>query len=243
MHPIIVFTDGACSGNPGPGGWAAIIATPEGQVIELGGREAQTTNNQMELTAVGKALRYLENTEGPVHVLTDSVYVINGITKWIWGWRNKGWKTAQGEDVANVDFWKRLSALVAARRDKGGIEWKYVRGHVGIPGNERVDEIAVQFSKGGRPSLYVGPLLKYDVAIHDIPEDTSVPEMKKREPAKAAHSYLSVVGGTVRRHKTWGECERYVKGVSGAKFKKTTNADEESEILASWGFSNGDVQD
>lgn len=242
MHPIIVFADGACSGNPGPGGWGAIVATPDGKVVELGGRELQTTNNKMELTAVGKALRHLENTEGPVHVYTDSVYVINGITKWIWGWQKKGWKTAEGEDVANVEYWKRLSAILAKRGKTWPVEWKFVRGHAGIPGNERCDEIAVKFSKGEWVELYNGPLLKYPVPIHDVPEDTSVPPMKPREQKKEAHSYLSLVGGAPRRHKTWTECERAVKGVSGAKFKKTTSPEEEAEILASWGYGPEDLK-
>lgn len=240
MHPIVIFADGACSGNPGPGGWASVIATPDGQIIELGGYEAETTNNKMELTAVGKALRFLESTPGPVHVYTDSVYVINGITKWIWGWQKKGWKTAEGEDVANIEYWKRLSAILARRSkefegETSKIEWKYVRGHSGVPGNERVDEIAVRFSKGERPKLYKGSLLKYDVAIHDVPENTEVPEQRKREPKAPAYSYLSLVGATPERHATWAECERRVKGVSGAKFKKCSSAEEEQEILKNWG--------
>ncbi|MBI3555962.1 MAG: ribonuclease HI, partial [Deltaproteobacteria bacterium] len=142
-HPTIIFADGACTGNPGPGGWGVIIATPDGQVTELGGFEPETTNNKMELTAVGRALRHLEDTPGEIHVYTDSTYVIFGITKWVWGWRKNGWKTADGKDVANAEFWKRLMAILA-KRDKGQpVEFKYTRGHSGIPGNERVDQIAV----------------------------------------------------------------------------------------------------
>jgi ribonuclease HI len=235
---IIVFADGACTGNPGPGGWGVIIATPDGHVTELGGRAQETTNNQMELTAVGKALRHLESASGTISVFTDSSYVINGITKWIWGWRKKGWKTSEGKDVANVEFWKRLSALVARREE--AIEWKYVRGHSGVPGNERVDEIAVAFSKGDRPALYSGPLLKYDIAIYDLPDDTEVPQPSaKKKAAEPAYSYLSLVGNTPARHASWAECERRVKGVSGAKFKKCASADEEKAVLASWGFPGG----
>src|SRR5687767_900419 len=115
MMPIIVFADGASSGNPGPGGWGAIIATPQGQVIELGARDPQTTNNKMELMAVIGALTRLESVPGPVDVMTDSTYVIQGITKWIWAWRARDWKTTEGKDVANADLWKRLFALVAKR--------------------------------------------------------------------------------------------------------------------------------
>ena len=177
--PIIVFTDGACSGNPGPGGWGAIIAYPEGQVKEFGRGYSETTNNQMELAGAIEALRKLENVPGPVDIYTDSTYVIRGITQWIWAWRSRNWKTAEGNDVSNQDLWKTLSALVAKRDPKP--EWKYVRGHKGIPGNERVDEIAVAVTKGRYIELYNGPLINYPFAIYDIPEDTSVPEMRPKE--------------------------------------------------------------
>lgn len=186
----IVFADGACSGNPGPGGWGVVIATPLGEVTELGGAESPTTNNKMELTAVGKALRFLEKAPGPIHIYTDSTYVINGITKWIWGWQKKNWKTAEGTDVANAEFWKRLAALVMQRKQNfqeyaAVIDWKYSRGHSGIPGNERVDVIAVAFSKNQHIKLYRGPLIKYDVPIYDLPENTEVPEPRKREEKKS----------------------------------------------------------
>jgi ribonuclease HI len=249
-HATLVFTDGACSGNPGPGGWGVIIVSPDGQVTELGGHEPETTNNRMELTAVGKALRHLERTPGPLHILTDSTYVIQGITRWAFGWSKRGWKTADGGDVANAAYWKRLMALLAERRqsfsgEAAAIEWKYVRGHVGVPGNERVDEIAVAFSKGRRPALYSGPLSGYGIAVHDLPDDTSIPEEKTRQREGAsskAYSYLSEVGRTVKRHATWAACERRVKGVPGARFKKTRSAQEEARVLEEWGVSPQDVQ-
>jgi ribonuclease HI len=247
---ILVFTDGACSGNPGPGGWGVIIATPDGQVTELGGHEPSTTNNRMELTAVGKALRHLERTAGPVHILTDSTYVIQGITRWAFGWSKRGWKTAEGTEVANATFWKRLMALLAERKQQfpgelGRVDWKYVRGHAGVPGNERVDEIAVAFSRGKHEPLYLGPLDRYGIAVHDVPEDTSVPAKMPggREAPKAAACYLSEVGRTVKRHATWAACERRVKGVSGARFKKIRTADEEARVLEEWGVSPQDVDD
>jgi ribonuclease HI len=241
-HPIIVFADGASSGNPGPGGWGAIVATPDGKVLELGGGERGVTNNRMELVAVIAALARLSGVPGEVDVYTDSVYVIRGITQWIWAWRRRGWKTAEGEDVANPELWKRLSALVAERGKENPIGWKFVRGHSGIPGNERVDEIAVAFAQGRPPRLYQGPLLKYDVAIHDVPENTDVPEMRPREAPKAApFSYLSLLGNTPMRHASWADCERRVKGRSGAKFKKAMSAAEEAKILASWGFKPEDL--
>lgn len=248
-RPILVFTDGACSGNPGPGGWGVIIVTPDGEVTELGGHEPETTNNRMELTAVGKALRHLERTPGPLHIHTDSTYVIQGITRWAFGWSRRGWKTADGGEVANAAYWKRLMALLAQRKESlppeaAAVEWRYVRGHAGVPGNERVDVIAVCFSRGKRVDLYSGPLQGYGVAVHDVPENMDLPEEKprQREGASKAFSYLSEVGRTVKRHSTWAACERRVKGVPGARFKKTRSAAEEAQVLEEWGVRAQDVQ-
>ncbi|HEX7407742.1 MAG TPA: ribonuclease HI [Candidatus Binatia bacterium] len=244
-QPIVVFTDGAAKGNPGPGGWGVIIATPNGHVTELGGGAAHTTNNQMELTAPIEALRRLQRTPGALAIYTDSTYVIKGIREWIWAWRKRGWKTAEGKDVLNRELWEALASLVAAR-GKGGIEWHYVRGHTGIPGNERVDEIANAFALKRHPKLHDGPLLRYPLPIFDVPDDTSVP---KRAPGAsssgkskaAAYSYLSVVDGTPMRHATWAECERRVKGRSGARFKKAMSAVDEVTILRAWGCAPEDV--
>jgi ribonuclease HI len=240
--PIVVFGDGACSGNPGPGGWGVIVVLPTGQVREFGGRHPATTNNQMELTAAIEGLKALRGQPGAIEFYTDSVYVIQGITQWIWAWRNRGWKTAEGKDVANVEFWKALSNEVFFRKKdhNSSIEWKYVRGHSGIPGNERVDEIAVSFSQKTFIELYHGPLLQYPVAVFDLPENTSVPERKRDKSAggrsAAPYSYLSLVDGKPMRHSTWKECEARVKGRPGVKFKKAATAQEEEEILRSWGI-------
>jgi len=118
----IVFCDGATKGNPGPGGWGAIVVTPDGRVKELGGSAAHTTNNRMELTGAISALALIELVRGPVGVYTDSTYVIKGIREWIWAWRRRGWKTAEGSDVMNRDLWETMSALVTAR-GTSAIEW------------------------------------------------------------------------------------------------------------------------
>ncbi|MGH7805045.1 MAG: RNase H family protein [Candidatus Binatia bacterium] len=236
-HPIVAFTDGAAKGNPGPGGWGAVFVTPDGHVTELGGGAAHATNNQMELTGPIELLAHLRRRPEKVAIHTDSTYVIRGIREWIWAWRKRGWKTADGKDVLNRDLWERLGALVAARGSKG-IEWHYVRGHCGIPGNERVDEIANGFALRQPPELYDGPLLRYPLPILDLPEDTRVPERDpsaSRKRKVAAYSYLSVVDGKPMRHLTWGECERRVKGRSGARFKKAADPADEREILRSWG--------
>ena len=243
--PTVIFCDGACSGNPGPGGWGTVVVKPAGSgmhVRELGGSAAETTNNQMELLAAIRGLEYVAELPGDILLYTDSVYVIRGITQWIWGWRQRGWKTAEGAPVANQDYWQKLSGVVGRRERTSKIHWSFVKGHSGIPGNERCDEIAVAHSKGLRPALYDGPLTGYGIAILDVPENTNLPEPKpKQEKKAAAHSYLSVVDGVPRRHATWSECEARVKGRSGAKFKKAMTEAEEAVILKGWGYGLGDL--
>jgi ribonuclease HI len=198
---------------------------------------APTTNNKMELTGAIEALTCVRDTPGPLAIHTDSTYVITGIREWIFGWLRRGWKTATGSDVLNRDLWERLWALVNAR-GKGAIQWHYVRGHVGIPGNERVDEIADAFAVGQDPGLYRGPLNGYAYAVLDIPSDTSLPRRSSASsPAKSkarAFSYLSVVDGTPMRHTSWSDCEQRVKGRSGARFKKATSEADEQAIWREW---------
>ncbi|MEL7354351.1 MAG: ribonuclease HI [Cyanobacteria bacterium J06560_5] len=145
-----IYTDGACSGNPGPGGWGSLIEFADGGRQELGGRDPGTTNNRMEMQAAISALEYLHEADvpsGEVILHTDSEYVKNGITKWIKGWKRKGWKTASGKAVLNKDLWQKLDKVSQTLADKKlSVDWRYVRGHTGNPGNERCDEIARAFS-------------------------------------------------------------------------------------------------
>jgi ribonuclease HI len=239
--PIVAFADGAAKGNPGPGGWGAIIVTPSGEVTELGGRVPHTTNNRMELTAVSEALRCIRERPEPVAMHTDSTYVIRGIREWIHAWRRRGWKTVGGTDVVNRDLWEALAALENGRAATGRITWHFVRGHSGVPGNERVDEIAEGNAAGRPPALYRGPLLRYPIAVLDVPEDTRTPTRKPGAAPRGrkipAHSYLSLIDGQVMRHATWAECERRVKGRPGARFKKAMSAADETAILRSWGVA------
>jgi len=133
---VEIFTDGACKGNPGPGGWGALLRIGA-HVKELHGGEAGTTNNRMELTAVIRALEALSR-RCSVRLHTDSQYVQKGITLWIHSWKRRGWRTADKQPVKNVDLWQRLEAL-AGQHD---IEWIWVKGHAGHPGNERADALA-----------------------------------------------------------------------------------------------------
>jgi ribonuclease HI len=136
LKVVDVFTDGACSGNPGPGGWGAILRYG-GVEKELSGGEAQTTNNRMELMAAIAALEALKNSVN-VRIHTDSQYVKNGITGWIHGWKKNGWKTADKKPVKNVDLWQRLDAALKGHK----IEWIWVKGHAGHDENERADALA-----------------------------------------------------------------------------------------------------
>ena len=236
---IAIFTDGACSGNPGPGGWACIVATPDGRVRELGGGERATTNNRMEMSGVLEGLRAVAPLPGVVVVHSDSTYVIDGITSWILGWKRRGWKTAAGEAVKNEDLWRALDAAVAARGPRG-VEWRWVRGHDGHDANERCDEIAVAYSHGTSIELYDGPLLSYPHGSLAPSEAAPTPVRKKKSGKDAAPSgpatYLSVLDGKLERHGTWKECEARVKG-RPAKFKKVKSAEEERATLKGWGLA------
>ncbi|HEX8447666.1 MAG TPA: ribonuclease HI [Sphingomonas sp.] len=144
LTTVEIATDGACKGNPGPGGWGALIRA-SGKEKELSGGEAMTTNNRMELMA---AIRGLEALTRPCHVVlsTDSRYVMDGLTKWIKGWQKNGWKTAARQPVKNADLWQ---ALVAAS-ERHRIEWKWVKGHAGHPDNERADVLASNAAMNAR---------------------------------------------------------------------------------------------
>jgi len=137
---VVIYTDGACSGNPGPGGWAALLKSPStGKTKEITGSEAETTNNRMEMLAIVEGLRHVQKKGSRILVVTDSNYVVKGITEWMKGWIRNGWKTANKKPVKNKDLWLELQDA----RDDHEVEFEWVRGHAGHPENERVDELAV----------------------------------------------------------------------------------------------------
>ncbi len=235
---IALFTDGACSGNPGPGGWACVVALPEGRAFELAGRAEATTNNRMELLAVIEGLRAVAARPETAVVHSDSTYVLGGITSWIKGWKRRGWTTAAGEPVKNRDLWLELEALAAAR-DRA-LEWRWVRGHDGHDANERCDELAVAMSRRRPARLYDGPLTSYPhgsllpSAAAPLPERK--PGAKKEAGASGPAVYLSLLDGRLERHAAWKDCESRVKGRSGARFKKVRSPAEESATLKDWGL-------
>lgn len=141
MPELWAWTDGACSGNPGPGGWGVLMRALDGETVvkerELSGGEAETTNNRMELLAAIAALEALARPS-EITIVTDSAYVKNGVTGWIFGWKKNGWKTADRKPVKNVDLWQRLDAAQARHK----VTWTWIKGHAGHAENERADELA-----------------------------------------------------------------------------------------------------
>ena len=150
MTELFAFTDGACSGNPGPGGWGVLLIAKNGETVlrerELSGGEPDTTNNRMELLAAINALETLDRP-AQITVVTDSVYVKNGVTDWIEGWKANGWKTSAKKPVKNADLWQRLDEA----RERHEVTWEWIKGHAGHPENERADALARQGMKPFKP--------------------------------------------------------------------------------------------
>jgi ribonuclease HI len=232
MQQIIIFCDGASKGNPGPGGWGAVVS--DGTIVrELGGREDQTTNNKMELTAALEALSFASTlSRVPIILYTDSSYVINGITKWIHGWKRSGWLTKTKSEVLNKELWEELS--LAVDECGGDVTWEYVGGHIGIAGNERADTIASDFAEQKKAELYNGSRKSYSVDLENISHDAIAKELKSSSRSRSrakAYSYVSLVDGKIQTHKAWAECEARVRGKK-ARFKKATSAEEEKTIIS-----------
>ncbi|MEK7614463.1 MAG: viroplasmin family protein [Patescibacteria group bacterium] len=247
---IIVFADGSSLGNPGPGGWGVVVVYQDNKlkvkseklkVTELGGGNKHTTNNRMELTAAIEALEFsskLKTQNVKLLIYTDSSYTINGITKWIKRWEKTDWIGTNKKEILNQDLWKKLSKLTKGKN----ILWKHVRGHVGIAGNERADFLATMNAREQnwkKGKFFTGPLSKYPFDILNTKPAKKFlrkSASSRRKSAAKAHSYLSLVDGKLIRHQTWPECEKRIKGVSGAKFKKAVSAEDEKEIMRGWGI-------
>ncbi|MBI4677066.1 MAG: ribonuclease HI [Elusimicrobia bacterium] len=246
-EPCVAFTDGACVGNPGPGGWAAILDLPDGSVRELGGTpagpggvQARTTNNRMELKAAVEALRAAP--PGPVEIRADSSYLVLGMTRWLAGWKRKGWVRPDGSEVLNRDLWEDLDSLVAIRGPRI-VRWVQVPGHSGILGNCRADAIALSFAEGCPEPLYDGPASGYG---HDLTlalaetaprrRDAGACASRRGRPEPGFPVYLSLVAGVLARHAAWKDCEAAVKGKPRARFKKVRSSQEERDALRGWGL-------
>ncbi|MDO8604732.1 MAG: RNase H family protein [bacterium] len=240
LSEIIIYTDGSSRGNPGPGGWGAIIATEE-RVVEIGKGDKHTTNNKMELSAAIESLGFVKNLGDAytVDMHVDSRYVINGITKWVAGWEKNGWINSKKEEVLNRDLWEALAGVVSDLQMSGcKIKWNYTPGHAGIEGNDRADVIATMFADDDVPDLFNSRRSEYKVDLVPHAGDPKLLALKKtKSNSKSgvkAYSYLSLVDGKLVKHTSWAECEKRVKGVKGTKFKKSVSADDERAIIKEW---------
>lgn len=234
---LILYTDGASRGNPGPGGWAAIIFAGD-VVMEIAGSAKTATNNQMELAAVHAVLSDSGalSWKGPVIVHSDSAYVINGITKWVKGWEKNGWTTKTKTPVENKAIWEKLSACTKQYGTR--LTFEKVKGHSGELYNERCDALAVSYALGRSVKLFSGTQKEYDAFLQEnyaglfskkASKKSSVP--KKAKDTRVAYSYVSVVNGIVHADKTWALCEKRVKGAKGAKYKKVFSKAEETDLI------------
>ena len=232
---IKVFTDGASKRNPGAGGWGVVIIYAEDEIVELGGKKEDVGNNHMELMAVVKALDYLSSVSGELCFYTDSAYVVNGVTSWLKGWLKNNWVTSTGAPVRNLELWKKMHHLLSARSKK--VSWFHVPGHSGIVGNERADRIASCFAENKPIKLFSGEFKNYpekiDMSQIQIKLQQGVISKSKKSSTKP-YSYVSLLAGKLKTHKTWKECEKRVKGASGAKFKKAISEAHEKEIIDFW---------
>ena len=231
---FVIFTDGSSRGNPGPGGWAAIVIEDAAKLTELAGREDHTTNNRMELFAALSALEFLPvQAEAVIH--TDSSYLISGMTKWLPQWKRHGWQTSTKTEVLNRDLWEALDQAASKRQ----VSFSYVGGHRGVLGNERCDHLATDMADGRESKLFAGRLADYDLPnILDVSQDETIAAEKKSDSSRrraAAYSYVSMIGGVIETHHTWPECERRVRGAAGAKYKKAISQSDEQKIIEEFG--------
>lgn len=228
LRDALLFCDGASRKNPGPAGWAFILAIRD-RVIESGGAHPEATNNQMELLALVQGLRRLleEAYEGKLECYLDSQYVLHGARDYLRNWKKNNWKTKDGKEIKNRELWESLDQLMSSLNNKVQMEWIHVRGHRGIPANERCDQIASDFADGKTVSLYEGPLREYPMALKLERED-----MK----AYASPVYLSLINGKLYRDESWKTCEARIRGQKAVKYKKVHNPIEEKEVLRKWGY-------
>ena len=233
---IKIYTDGASRGNPGPAGWGAVLFL-DNQVVELGGRIDLGTNNQMELSAPTEALKYLEeaNIKEAIKIVTDSQYVLSGITSWVHGWKNNGWIKKDGGEVSNREYWEELDRLQILMNPA----WEKVKGHDGDIYNERADQIATGFATKKDLNTFSGTNTDYEIFVKDKVDLEAIKKSAKSSSSnrnRPGGYYISLVDGEFQKHVTWPECEARVKGVKWCKFKKVFNEEEEGEVKKGWGI-------
>lgn len=235
---LIIYTDGASRGNPGKGGWAAILMTDK-EVVEIAGARNPATNNQMELEAVVQSLALaVKKYKGYSVVLhADSAYVLNGLNSWLDGWVRNNWITATTKKpVENKVYWQKLLTL----RDALGRDLHLVKvaGHSGHEYNDRCDELAVAAALGKKPILFKGAYTTYIGQLAEHPPKSAPKKASSPNKGKDAYSYVSLVNGKVYTDKTWAACEKRVKGAKGAKYKKVFSKAEETELVQDYTLSS-----
>jgi ribonuclease HI len=228
---LTIYTDGASRGNPGKGGWAAILMTDK-EAVEIAGRKDNATNNQMELEAVIQSLTLAtKKYKGYAIVLhADSAYVLNGINSWLDGWVRNNWITVTTKKpVENKAQWQTLLKL----RDALGRNLHLVKvaGHSGHDFNDRCDELAVAAALDKKQTLFKGKYTQYIGYLADNPPKSPAKKPGASSKKQAAYSYVSLVGGKVHVDKTWAACEKRVKGAKGAKYKKVFSKAEETDLV------------
>lgn len=253
MKAIKIYTDGSSIGNPGPGGWAAVIYF-DNKVKELGGYGGdESTNNKMEINSSIEALKFVyenifnKDEDIKIEICSDSAYLINGITKWIFGWMKNGWVNKMEDEVANRDLWEKLHFYTSKMK----VSWSKVAGHSGVHVNERCDIIANGFATKEDVKLFDGDESEYEKAVN-LGERRSSSKTKgqfKNTESKGLSDmnnivtvskkpksgyYISYVNQILMKHETWTECEARVKGVKGAKFKKVKDLMEEEAVVKQW---------
>ncbi len=223
-----LFTDGACSGNPGPGGFGYLWLTPDHLAFEGGGFVSHTTNNAMELMAILEGIRARPSEMKSVVLYSDSKYALDGLTKYIHNWVSNGFMSAAGEPIKNQSLWQDLYQEVVQQRDYK-ISYHWIKGHAGIPLQERVDEIARTYSQsdGASPNLE----LKSGQPV-EVSTSVEAPSSSHSDSARAY--YLVKKGDLILRYATWDECKSAVHGVPGVKFKKVHSLAEEQACLKAW---------
>jgi ribonuclease HI len=231
---ISIYTDGSCEGNPGRGGWAAIISQ-DGVMREIGGCEDYTTNNRMELTAVIEGLKQTPPGTA-LELYSDSQYVLRGIQKWLANWKRRGWRTAAGKPVENQDLWQELDRVAGPQ-----VSWHWVRGHVGDPMNERANTLAMQYCHHAvKSSAKSHSTVTKSPATPTKVTDPSMPTITLGQPMLTPGHYpvyLSLVHEVLHRDRTWEQCSARVLGVAGARYHKVRSPAEEREVLIGWGLT------
>ncbi len=234
-NEVVVYTDGASRGNPGPGGFGAVIVFETGKVVECGGHADVTTNNRMELQGAISALDtiFAREPKGTVlvRVCTDSTYVLKGITEWIYGWEKNGWKTKTGDEVLNRDLWEPLVQKLRSMKMTRDVQFEKVSGHSGDFGNERADIVATAFADKEKIVLFTGEYADYEALF----KESAINRPKKAGSNKGkAWSYVSQIGGSIYTDPSWELCKKRVDGVKGARFKKVTSEEEEATLIREW---------